>query len=246
MPASMPESGRVVDLSVVVPAYNESARLPATLAAMASYLATTPLETELIVVDDGSADDTAKLAEEFVANQAGARVIRHEGNRGKGAAVRTGVLASAGDVVLFSDADMSTPIADVERLLAVINSGVPVAIGSRAAEHRRLVEVHQPFHRELMGRVFNLMVQAILLPGIWDTQCGFKAFKGDVARDLFAATKSDGFEFDVEVLYRAKRKGLQMREVAVHWRDERNSRVSPLRDSMRMFAGLVRIMRHVG
>jgi len=246
MSAGMPDDSTGVDLSVVVPAYNESGRLPATLKTIASYLATTPLKSELIVVDDGSADATAQLAESFEADGMKARVIRHPQNRGKGAAVRTGVLASCGDVVLFSDADMSTPIADVERLLAVINSGTPVAIGSRAAEHRRLVEVHQPFHRELMGRVFNLMVQAILLPGIWDTQCGFKAFKGDAARDLFAATESEGFEFDVEVLYRAKRKGLGMQEVAVHWRNEPNSRVHPLRDSARMFAGLVRIMRRVG
>jgi dolichyl-phosphate beta-glucosyltransferase len=242
----MPERDPAVDLSVVVPAYNEGQRLPATLRAMAAYLLTTPLNTELIVVDDGSSDDTAAVAETFEAGDLNLKLIRHPENRGKGAAVRTGVLASSGDVVLFSDADMSTPIADVERLLALINSGTPVAIGSRAAERRRLVEVHQPLHRELMGRIFNLMVQAVLLPGIWDTQCGFKAFKGDAAREIFTATESDGFEFDVEVLYRAKRKGLKMREVAVHWRDDPNSRVHPLRDSARMFAGLIRIMRHVG
>jgi dolichyl-phosphate beta-glucosyltransferase len=155
------------------------------------------------------------------------------------------VLASRGAVVLFTDADMSTPIADAELLLAALRDGADVAIGSRAIEGRRLVEQHQPWHRELMGRIFNLMVQAILLPGLWDTQCGFKAFHGDLARELLGATESEGFEFDVEVLYRARRRGSHIREVAVHWHDVTGSRVSPLRDSARMFAALFRIRRRV-
>jgi dolichyl-phosphate beta-glucosyltransferase len=201
---------------------------------------------EVIVVDDGSSDGTPDVVARLAGDGLDVHLIRHERNQGKGAAVRTGVLASRGDTVLFSDADFSTPIEDMELLQAALDDGADVAIGSRAAEGRRLVEVHQPWHRELMGRVFNLFVQLIVLPGLWDTQCGFKAFRGDVARQIFAELRSDGFDFDVEALYRAKRRGLRIREVAVHWRDSPNSRVSPLRDSARMFVGIFRIRRMVG
>ncbi|MFN2462333.1 MAG: dolichyl-phosphate beta-glucosyltransferase [Candidatus Dormibacteria bacterium] len=231
-------------LSVVVPAYNEARRLPPSLRVIDAYLRAEGHRGELIVVDDGSSDGTSDLVEGLAAEGLNVRLLRHQSNRGKGAAVRTGVMAAAGDVVLFTDADLSTPIEDVDLLLSAIESGAHVAIGSRAVD-RSLTSVHQPWLRDRAGRVFNLFVQVILLPGLKDTQCGFKAFRGGIAQELFAATETDGFEFDTEVLYRARRRGLVTREIAVHWRDSPDSRVNALLDSPRMLLGLFRIRRLV-
>ena len=239
-----PEVAARPRLSVVVPAYNEAGRLPPTLEAILAYLRDSGRSYELIVVDDGSRDRTVEVVEAINHEREEIRLVKHPLNLGKGAAVRTGVLASRGDIVLFTDADLSTPITDAELLIAAIEAGADVAIGSRAVD-RGLVEVHQPIYRETMGRVFNLFVQAVLLPGLHDTQCGFKAFRGDVGRELFAAMTSRGFEFDPEVLYRARRKGLVIREIAVHWRNSPDTRVSALRDSARMFGSLFRIRRRV-
>ena len=232
------------ELSIVVPAYNEARRLPPSLRAIDRYLRDGGHRGELIVVDDGSADETGDLVAALAAEGLQVQLIRHEANQGKGAAVRTGVMAASGDVVLFTDADLSTPIDDVERLLAAIREGADVAIGSRALD-RSLIAVHQPWIRDRMGRVFNLFVQLILLPGLKDTQCGFKAFRGGVAQELFGATQTDGFEFDTEVLYRARRRGLVTREIPVHWRDSPDTRVNAMFDSPRMLLGLFRIRRLV-
>jgi len=239
----MTENG-IPELSVVVPAFNEAKRLPPTLRAIDRYLREGGHRGELIVVDDGSTDETADLVTALVSEGLAARLIRHPGNQGKGAAVRTGVMAATGRVVLFTDADLSTPIEDAERLLVAIAAGADVAIGSRALD-RSMVKVHQPWLRDRMGRVFNLFVQAILLPGLKDTQCGFKAFKGGVAQELFGATQTDGFEFDTEVLYRARRQGLVTSEIPVHWRDNPDTRVNAMLDSPRMLLGLFRIRRLV-
>jgi dolichyl-phosphate beta-glucosyltransferase len=233
-----------LDLSVILPAYNEATRLPDTLRRVAEYLAGSRLRSELIVVDDGSTDGTAAAVDEASAAGLPLRLMRHPQNTGKGAAVRTGVLASSGRVVLYSDADLSTPIEDLERLLAAIEKGADVAIGSRALD-RKLVLLHQPWYRELMGRSYNLMVQAVLLRGLWDTQCGFKAYRGAVAHALFGELVTDRFGFDVEILYRARRHHWKIAEVPVHWRNSPGSRVSPLRDSADMFLGLFRIRRLV-
>jgi dolichyl-phosphate beta-glucosyltransferase len=229
---------------VVIPAFNEQTRLPPTIHAVENYLRESNRRTELIIVDDGSSDQTAEAVDGMI--QAGLRLhlLRHDRNLGKGAAVRTGMLAATGRLVLFTDADLSTPIADVERLIAALEGGADVAIGSRALD-RSLIEVHQPWIRDRMGRVFNLFVQAILLPGLKDTQCGFKAFRRAAARDLFGATLSDGFEFDTEVLYRARRSGLAIREIPVHWRNSPDTRVNALLDSPRMLLALFRIRRIV-
>ena len=232
------------ELSVVIPAYDEAARLPPSIDRVLEYLRASGRSHELIVVDDGSKDSTVATVEAMNRDGAGMRLVRHQVNLGKGAAVRTGVLASTGDMVLFTDADLSTPIEDAELLIAALMEGADVAIGSRAL-NRHLVEVHQPFYRESMGRVFNLFVQALLLPGLHDTQCGFKAFRGDVARRLFQELESTGFDFDPEVLYRARRQGLVIREIPVHWRNSPDTRVSAVSDSARMFSALFRIRRRV-
>jgi dolichyl-phosphate beta-glucosyltransferase len=229
---------------VVIPAFNETNRLPPTVREVERYLRQSNRHSELVIVDDGSTDGTAEAVDQMIREGLRLHVLKHDHNQGKGAAVRTGMLAATGRVVLFTDADLSTPIADVEKLLAAIESGADVAIGSRALD-RSLIEVHQPWLRDRMGRVFNLFVQLVLLPGLKDTQCGFKAFRRDAARELFGATESDGFEFDTEVLYRAKRSGLVIREVPVRWRNNPDTRVNALLDSPKMLLALFRIRRLV-
>lgn len=242
--ATRPEVPARPDLSVVVPAFNEHRRLPPSLRTIDAYLRQRDQPGELIVVDDGSSDGTSETVQALADDGVALTLIRHPHNLGKGAAVRTGVLAASGRVVLFTDADLSTPIADVERLIAALDAGSEVAIGSRAVD-RDMVHVRQPLARELMGRVFNLFVQALVLPGLKDTQCGFKAFRGDVAHELFEPMVSRGFDFDPEVLYRARRRGLRIAEIAVHWRNSADTRVSPIKDALRMFVALFRIRRRV-
>jgi len=206
-------------LSVVIPAYNEARRLPATLERVGAYLAAQGVAHEILVIDDGSADATADLA-----RGESVRVLRHEPNRGKGYAVRRGMLAAAGARRLMTDADLSTPIEEMPRLEAEIDRGFDVAVGSRALPGAR-IEVHQPAYREAMGRAFNVMVQAILLPGLHDTQCGFKLFTARAAEAAFGACRLDGFSFDVEALFVARRLGLRIAEVPVRWRNDAATRV---------------------
>jgi dolichyl-phosphate beta-glucosyltransferase len=223
-------------LSVIVPAYNEAGRLPATLARVRAYLQDLGREHEILVVDDGSADTTAQVAR---AAGADVRVLRHETNRGKGYAVRRGMLAATGTRRLITDADLSTPIEELVKLEAEIEHGFDIAIGSRAVAGA-LIEVHQPAYREAMGRLFNLLVQALLLPGLCDTQCGFKLFTARAAEAAFSPCRLDGFSFDVEALYVARRRGLRIVEVPVVWRNDTASRVS-LGGGSAAFADLVRI-----
>ena len=209
-------------LSVVIPAYNEALRLPATLARVRGHLVAQGVDHEVLVIDDGSTDGTAA-----VAGAAGdqVRVLRHEPNRGKGYSVRRGMLAARGSRRLMTDADLSTPIEELANLEAALDRGFDIAIGSRAVAGSR-VEVHQPAYREAMGRAFNALVQALLLPGLHDTQCGFKLFTGEAADAAFSACRLDGFSFDVEALYAARRRGLRIAEVPVVWRNDAASRVS--------------------
>ncbi len=229
-------------LSVVIPAFNEALRLPPTLARVAAHLEAdgTWLPAEIVVVDDGSRDGTAAAA---VLDRARAgidlRVLVHERNRGKGAAVRTGFAAAAGAWVLLSDADLSAPIED----LATLAAAAPphgVAVGSRAVD-RRLVTTRQPRHRDLMGRSFNLALRALRLTRLGDTQCGFKLFPGDLARALAAAQRLDGFAFDVELLLLAAHWGAPVVEVGVHWRHVEASRVLALRHSREMLRDALRL-----
>ncbi len=228
------------ELSVVIPAFNESRRLPPTLRTVDKYLRDAHRRSELIIVDDGSTDDTAAAVDNMIREGLKLHLLRHDRNRGKGAAVRTGMLAASGAMVLFTDADLSTPIADVERLISALEAGADVAIGSRALD-RSLIEVHQPWIRDRMGRVFNMFVQAILLPGLKDTQCGFKLFRGDVARELFGSARVNRFAWDVEVLYLARRRGYPIAEVPVLWFNSPESKVSVWRDTPKTLWDVLRI-----
>lgn len=231
-------------LSVVIPAYNESVRLGNTLSAVVNYLRQSQPDAEIIVVDDGSTDQTAALAREVFKDSGSLRtsVISYQRNLGKGRAVRLGLLAARGDVTLFSDADLSTPISEAPKLVDPIVSGqFDVTFGSRALD-RELIGVHQPWRREQGGRVFNLVVRLATGLPFWDTQCGFKAFRMSVCRPLVEAATVDRFGFDVELLYLAFRAGLRLKEVPVRWDHNEGSKVSVLSDSFRMLSevGLIR------
>jgi dolichyl-phosphate beta-glucosyltransferase len=231
------------DISVVIPAYNEAARLGSTLERAVEYLSSRGLSYELLVVDDGSRDRTVEVAEAFA--ERGVRVIRHERNRGKGAAIRTGVLASRGAEVLLSDADASTPIEELEKLERWLPEA-PVVLGSRAvagADVRR----HQPFYRELMGKTFNRIIRLLGVRGLNDTQCGFKLLVGEVAREIGTELTIDGFAYDVELVWLARRRGHRVVEVGVIWVDSPDSRVDPIRSSLAMLRDVVRMrLRHSG
>jgi len=227
-------------LSVVVPCYNEENRLPPTIARIEEYFDRKREEYELVLVDDGSADGTRSVMETAAKNHASVKVEVLPHNRGKGRALAVGVQAATGDPILVTDADLSTPIEEVEKLQAAIDAGASVAIGSRALRGSR-VEVSQPLYRVLMGKGFNLIVQAVLLPGIWDTQCGFKLFRADVAHRVFGALETDGFGYDPEVLYRARRQGVKIAEVPVVWRNSAPTKVSPVRSSLDMLKHVIRL-----
>ena len=231
-------------LSIVIPAYNEAVRLGNTLLAVVDYLRKSWPDAEVIVVDDGSADDTAGIARSIFSDAGSLRtsVISYKSNLGKGRAVRLGLLAARGDVALFSDADLSTPITEAPKLVEPIMSGeYDVTFGSRALD-RKLIGVHQPWRREQGGRVFNLAVRLATGLPFWDTQCGFKAFRMSVCRPLVEAATVDRFGFDVELLYLAFRAGLRLKEVAVRWDHNEGSKISLASDSFRMLSevGLIR------
>jgi len=227
-------------LSVVIPAYNEAARLPRTLALLTAYLRTACPDHEIVVVDDGSTDGTAQAARAAGVDRL--RVLRYEPNHGKGYAVRQGMQATTGALRLMTDADLSTPIEDLPRLLAALQAGADIAIGSRALPGSN-VEVRQPWYREAMGRLFNRLVRLLTLPGLYDTQCGFKLFTAAAAERSFGAARLDGFCFDVEVLYVARRRGLRIAEVPVTWRNDAATRVGLLRGAQ-AFLELLRIRAH--
>lgn len=211
-----------VSLSVVIPAFNEEKRLPGTLARVLPFLRSRGETFEVVVVDDGSADRTAE-----VARAAGpeVRVLQNPGNRGKGYSVRSGMLNAIGDWRLMCDADLSTPIEDLDTLKAALGDNAQIAIASRAVADANVVK-HQSLARESSGRFFNLLVRVLHLPGIKDTQCGFKLFSAAAAEAAFRGAKLDGFAFDVEALVLARRAGFGIREVGVTWRNDEQTRVS--------------------
>ena len=236
-----------IELSVVVPAFDEQDRIEATLERTLGYLAEHRPSSEVIVVDDGSSDYTAARVEAVAARQPRLSLIRLPQNRGKGAAVRTGMLAARGEKLLFMDADLATPIEEIEKLEPPLVAGADVVIGSRGLRESD-IRKRQPLPRELMGRTFNVIVRSLLLGGFKDTQCGFKLFTRAAAQDLFGNQILDGFAFDVEVLLLAKERGYDVREVPVVWYHAPNSKVSPVTDASRMFVDLLklRVRRLVG
>jgi dolichyl-phosphate beta-glucosyltransferase len=236
-------------LSVVIPAYNEERRLPQTLQSVVDYLVQQSYASEVIVVDDGSSDETAQVVESFRTVHPIVALIRND-HRGKGYAVRTGMLAAQGHIVLFSDADLSTPIEEIAQLLPWFEHGYGLVIGSREGSGAK--RIHEPFYRHIMGRVFNFVVRLLTVRGIDDTQCGFKAFRDDVARDLFTRMKLYGENaqavtgsmvtgFDVEILFIGYKSGYKIKEVPVEWRYGNESKVNPLKDSFELFRDVLMV-----
>lgn len=236
-------SGRAPELSIVIPAYNEEKRLPRALAQLRDYFARGqwgPGEWEVLVVDDGSTDRTVQVVEEWARQMPSLRVVRNGENRGKGYSVRHGMLEALGRIALFTDADLSSPIEESSKLLAAIAAGNDVAIGSRALD-RSLIEIHQSPYRELAGIIFNGFVRLFTGLPFHDTQCGFKAFVCEPSRVVFEQQRIEGFGFDPEVLFLAKRHGLRSAEVAVRWAHDPATKVHVIRDSLLMFGDLVYI-----
>lgn len=225
-------------LSLVVPAYNEQGRLPATLRKMRDFLTRQGFSYEVLVVDDGSQDGTAALVEAAAAEFPGLRLLR-EPHRGKGHAVRRGMLEAKGDYVMFCDADFSMPVEEVVRFPEVLRGPHQIAIASREVSGAR--RIGEPRHRHLMGRVFNLIVRLLAVPGLQDTQCGFKCFTREAAQRIFRTQVIDGFGFDVEVLYVARKMGIGITEVPIDWYYSPSSRVDPIRDTLRMFNDVLQV-----
>lgn len=232
-------------ISIVIPAYNEQERLPATLDAVLSYLSRcSPRFAEVVVVDDGSRDATVRIVEQYARDNPLVRLLKNPGNRGKGYSVRHGMLEARGDWILFSDADLSAPIEELDKLYAEARSkNADVAIGSRALD-RSLIGIHQSVFREYAGRCFNLMMQLLTGLRFWDTQCGFKLFRREAAREIFRRQQIERFGFDVEVLFIARLLGYKSIEVAVRWNHAEGTKVSMFRDSANMLLDLLRIRRN--
>ncbi len=237
-------------LSLIIPAYNEADRIGPSIEKAYRYLETVDYDGEIIVVDDGSTDHTVEAVQASFAKKptelqhVSTKLIAVPVNSGKGAAVRRGMLEAHGRVRIFTDADFSTPIYEIAKMIPLIASGeYDVVIGSRAVEGRQLVKKHQPWYREAMGRFYNVLVQLFVFRGIRDTQCGFKGFGGDAATILFSKQIVNGFSFDVEILYLARRYGYRIREIAIEWYNDERTTVGAITDSAKMFWELLRIRK---
>jgi glycosyltransferase involved in cell wall biosynthesis len=226
--------------SVAIPTFNEAARIGETLRLTLRYLEEVAPDSELILVNDGSTDDTPKIAREVLATaKVQTQLLENFPNRGKGAAVRRGLLAAQKPIGLFFDADLSTPLEETPKVIEPIANGeVDIAFGSRALD-RRLIGNRQPWRREQAGRVFNLIVRVATGLPFWDTQCGFKAFRLEVCRPILESAQIEGFAFDVELLYRAHQSGLRLREIPVRWNHQEGSKVRFIHDSLRMLREIV-------
>jgi dolichyl-phosphate beta-glucosyltransferase len=225
-------------LSIIIPAYNEEQRLPASLGQVAAFVEAHDYGIEVIVVNNNSSDGTPQIAEAFAGRHGYARAL-HEPRQGKGAAVRTGVLAGQGEYLFVCDADFSMPVEEISKFMPPALSGYEVAIASREVPGAR--RIGEPEYRHLMGRVFNFIVRVLAVPRVQDTQCGFKVFRRDVAQAVFPLQTIDGWAFDVEVLFIALRRGYKVIEVPITWHYSPQSRVHPIRDSINMFVEVMRV-----
>lgn len=237
----MQENGVII--SIIIPAYNEQDRIRPSLECVHAYLQSLGKPSEIIVVDDGSSDDTAALTREVAASLGSIRLVSYSPNMGKGRAVRVGVGEARGELIGFTDADLSAPIEEMDKLLAAIDQGSDIAIGSRAVKGA-MIPKHQPLYRELGGKGLNLIIRALAVRGIHDTQCGFKLFKGDIARAVFANCFLDGWGFDVEVLYLARKLGYSIVEVPVVWSHSEGSKIHPVSAGIRIVIDMIRMRLH--
>ncbi len=226
----------MIDVSIIIPAYKEEERLGSTLQKINNYFQNKNFSYEIIVVDDGSNDRTSEIA----SNYPNVVSLIQPANMGKGAAVRRGMLESSGKFRLFTDADLSTPIHEFDKLYDTFNNGYEVVIGSRAVDSS-MIKVHQPFYREMMGKTFNKIVQFLVVKGISDTQCGFKGMSSTAAMNIFSKCKIDGFGFDVEMLYLADKLKFKIKEIPVEWYNDDRSKVDPIKDSIKMFLEILKI-----
>ncbi|MCM8758736.1 MAG: glycosyltransferase family 2 protein [Candidatus Omnitrophica bacterium] len=229
-----------IDLSIVIPAYNEEKRIEKTLDQIYKFLKNTTIKFEIIVVDDGSTDLTASVVKKVIEKIPLVKLISYNTNMGKGEAVKRGVMASSGQLILFSDADLSTPISELEKLLPFIQQGYDIVIGSRRTENSMITK-KQPLHRRISGMIFLKLVKVVLKLPFSDTQCGFKMFKGEIAKDLFSTLIHRRFIFDVEIIYKAYMKGYRIKEVGVRWANDPSSTVRFFSDSLECFVDLIKI-----
>jgi dolichyl-phosphate beta-glucosyltransferase len=226
--------------SIVIPAYNESVRIRPTLHALLRHLQDQNWDAEILVVNDGSSDDTAQIVREYGKLHPQVLLLENPGNRGKGYSVRNGMLHARGDICLFTDADLSSPITEAQKLFDAIAQGADVAIGSRWLQAELQTE-RQPLYRQAFGRIFNLLLRTILGLRFADTQCGFKALRRDAAQRIFPLQKIERWGFDPEILFLARLAGLRVQEVPVLWAHSEGTRLHPFRDGMRMFLEVLRI-----
>ena len=226
--------------SIVIPAYNESARLGATLEKVLAYVHARGWDAEVIVVNDGSRDNTGGIVQAMAAKDSTLRLVENPGNRGKGYSVRNGMLHSRGRIVLFSDADLSSPIEEAPKLISALDAGADIAIGSRWLRAETQTQ-RQPLHRQIFGRVFNLFLRVTLGLQFKDTQCGFKAFKQTAVQTIFPLQKIERWGFDPEVLFLARKFGFKVKEVPVSWGHSGGTRINPLVDGSRMVMEMFRI-----
>lgn len=238
LPATLNRPLSTPFLSIVIPAHNEEKRLPRTLEQVFDFLASQPYSAEVIVVENGSSDRTWELAQKAQQAHPSLRVLHIEG-RGKGLAIREGVLAAGGEYRFICDADLSMPIQEIVKFLPPHMEGFDLAIGSREAPGA--VRYNEPAYRHWGGRLINLAIRILILPGLQDTQCGFKCFRADAAEHLFGLQTLPGWSFDIEVLYLARRAGMKIREVPIHWYYGSDSKVSAVRDAVKMIGDILRI-----
>ena len=230
-------------LSIVIPAYNEGARIEHALSRVLSCVAERHWDAEVLVVDDGSSDDTADIVQRWMLTHPNLHLVRNDGNRGKGYSVRNGVLQSTGEIVMFTDADLSSPIEEAERLFDALDAGADVAIGSRWLDKQRQT-IHQPLYRRFFGRCFNWVTRKIMGLPYKDTQCGFKAFKRDAAQVIFRLQTIERWGFDPELLFIARKLGYTIVEVPVTWGHDERSRISYLKDGMQMLKEMAQIRKN--